>query len=76
MFKSSLTSNMESTPKKRKLNQDEILNTPSTKRSRKELTLKQKYDLVQEAEKKELGIKFGIGMKIGTSNFPAIRWKL
>jgi hypothetical protein len=46
---------MESTPKKRKLNQDEILNTPSTKRSkrsRKELTLKQKYDLVQEAEKK------------------------
>ena len=58
---------MESTPKKRKLNQDEILNTPSTKRSRKELTLKQKYDLVQEAEKKakptqkELGIKFGIG---------------
>ena len=58
---------MESTPKKRKLNQDEILNTPSTKRSRKELTLKQKYDLVQEAEKKakstqkELGIKLGIG---------------
>ena len=58
---------MESTPKKRKLNQDEILNTPSTKRSRKELTLKQKYDLVQEAEKKakptqkELGIKFRIG---------------
>jgi hypothetical protein len=43
---------MESTPKKRKLNQDEILNTPSTKRSRKELTLKQKYHLVQEAEKK------------------------
>ena len=42
---------MESTPKKRKLNQDEILNTPSPKRSRKELTLKQKYDLVQEAEK-------------------------
>ena len=37
---------MESTPK------DEILNTPSTKRSRKELTLKQKYDLVQEAGKK------------------------
>ena len=43
---------MESTPKKRKLNQDEILNTPSTKRSQKELTIKQKYDLVQEAEKK------------------------
>jgi hypothetical protein len=42
------------------------------------LTLKQKYDLVQEAEKKakptqkELGIKF----RIGKTNFPAIRWKL
>jgi hypothetical protein len=42
---------MESTPKKRKLENDLNLNTPSPKRSRRELSLKEKYDLIQASER-------------------------
>ena len=38
---------MESTLKKRKLENDLNLNTLSPKRSRRELSLKEKYDLIQ-----------------------------
>jgi hypothetical protein len=38
---------MESTPKNHKLEYDLNLNTPSPKRSRRELSLKEKYDLIQ-----------------------------
>ncbi|CAG2249892.1 unnamed protein product [Mytilus edulis] len=55
------------TPKKRKKDFDNNLNTRSPKRSRKELTLKLKYDLITEYEKtpkptqKDLALQFGIG---------------
>jgi hypothetical protein len=42
---------MESTPKKRKLENDLNLNTPSPKRARRELSLKEKYDLIQASER-------------------------
>ena len=38
---------MESTPKNHKLEYDLNLNTPSPKRSRRELSLKEKFDLIQ-----------------------------
>ena len=58
---------MESTPKKRKLENDLNLNTPSPKRSRRELSLKEKYDLIQASERipkptqKDLTSMFGVG---------------
>lgn len=56
---------MESTPKKRKLENDLNLNTPSPKRSRWEL-MKEKYDLIQASEwipkptQKDLASMFGV----------------
>lgn len=58
---------MESTPKKRKLENDLNLNTPSPKRSCRELSLKEKYDLIQASEwipkptQKDLTSMFGVG---------------
>ena len=58
---------MESIPKKRKLENDLNLNTPSPKRSRRELSLKEKYDLIQASEwipkptQKDLASMFGVG---------------
>ena len=65
---------MESTPKKRKLENDLNLNTPSPKRSRRKLSLKEKYDLIQASERipkptqKDLASMFGVG-KTTVSDF-------
>ena len=60
---------MEGTPKKRKIDEVNVsnLSTPSPKRSRKELSLKVKYELIVASEKnpkptqKDLAVQFGIG---------------
>jgi hypothetical protein len=68
---------MESTPKKRKLENDLNLNTPSPKRSHWEL-MKEKYDLIQASERiskptqKDLASMFGVG-KITVSDI--LKWK-
>lgn len=71
--------NMASTPKSKKRFLEDGISTQLPKRSRVELTLKQKYDLIVESEKvpkptqKDLSLKFGIG-KTTVSDILKKRW--
>lgn len=70
---------MANTPKSKKRFLEDGISTQLPKRSRVELTLKQKYDLIVESEKvpkptqKDLSLKFGIG-KTTVSDILKQRW--